>query len=242
MIRVTGPNCMYKVPTNLLKLLHPSFADLDDAVFEGKNMYRIKNERKDMNGRNVSGHFVLQGVIQALSPTKSVSVTAEMAPSLGYVDNGKGKTLKVLNLADLVNVFEQHWKADRASMDSVAASAPMGSAVASAEGILMNKYGITKVPATVLEKLIGTGKIDTSILQGSMLRKFQGGFVAVDAIAVVLFKGNLVSARQWMVNNHDAIMRIALGLTYMATGHSSVSIFFNCGFFLIFISLWKCMN
>jgi len=33
MIRVTGPNCMYKVPTNLLKLLHPSFADLDDAVF-----------------------------------------------------------------------------------------------------------------------------------------------------------------------------------------------------------------
>jgi len=130
-----------------------------------------------------------------------------------------------LDLADLVNVFEQHWKADHASMDSIAASALMDSAVESAERILMNKYGITKVPAMVLEKLIGSEKIDISLLQGRMLRKIQGGFVAVDAIAVVLFKGSFVSARQWMKNNHDAIMRTALGLTHMATGHSSVSIF-----------------
>ena len=65
MIRVTGLNCMHKLPINIRKLLHALFANLDDTMLEGKTMCRIKNEHKDMNGRNVSGHFVVQGVIQA---------------------------------------------------------------------------------------------------------------------------------------------------------------------------------
>jgi len=228
-IRVTGPNCMHKLPTNMLKLLSPLFANLDDAMLEGKSMYRIKNDRKDMKGQDVSGFFVVQGIIQALSPTKTVVVTTETAPSLALVDNGKGKSVKVLNLADLVNIFELHWEAERAT-DNAVVSMPTGSAVANAESSVMNKYGIKKVPAMVLNTLIGSGKIDTSLLQGSLLRQIEGGFVAVDAVAVVLFNGNLTSARQWMVNNHDGILSVALSLAHKATGHSSVSICQNyCG-------------
>ena len=229
-IRVTGPNCMHKLPANMLKLLSPLFANLDDAMLECKSIYRIKNDRKDMKGRDVSGFFVVQGVIQALSPTKTVVVTTETAPSLALVDNGKGKSVQVVNLADLVNIFERHWEAECAATDNAVASMPTGSAVANAESSVMNKYGIKKVPAMVLNTLIGSGKIDTSLLQGSLLRQIEGGFVAVDAIAVVLFNGNLTSARQWMVNNHDAILGVAFGLAYKATGHSSVSICQNyCG-------------
>jgi len=41
-IRVTGPNCMHKLPANMLKLLSPLFANLDDAILEGRSIYRMK--------------------------------------------------------------------------------------------------------------------------------------------------------------------------------------------------------
>jgi len=233
MIRVTGPNCMHKLPINILKLLHALFANLDDAMLEGKTMCRIKNERKDMNGRNVSGHFVVQGVIQALSPTKSVRVTAEMAPSLGYVDNGKGKSLKVVNLADLVNIFEQHWKAESAAVDAAVAFAPMGSA--NAKSVVMNKHGITKVSAMVLKKLLGFENVKMAMLDGNTLRQLcqdyidnkgtiiGGRFITVDVVAVVLFDGNLVYARQWL-NNLLTHGKDVASITYVASGHASVSV------------------
>jgi len=245
-IRVTGPNCMHKLPTNMLKLLSPLFANLDDTMLEGKSMYRIKNDRKDMKGQDVSGFFVVQGIIQALSPTKTVVVTTETAPSLALVDNGKGKSVKVLNLADLVNIFELHWEAECVARDIALSSMPTSSVVENVESTsivklkstistVVDKQRMQKVSAVAVKELVGFENVDIGLLDGSSLRQLcqgyiddhgtliGGRFITVDVVAVVLFDGNLVYARQWL-NNLLSHGKIAPSLAYVASGHPSVSV------------------
>jgi len=94
---------------------------------------------------------------------------------------------------------------------------------------------MVKVHAIVLKDLNGFDQLDISPLHGKFLRQLcegyvdddgndiSGRFVLVDVIAAVLFNGNLISARQWLVNRKKVIIGVAISLAYVACGHSSVN-------------------
>jgi len=226
--RVTGPNCMEKLPSNLLKLLSPVFGKVDNVSLEGTSILRIKNNRKDATGKDVSGFFVVSRVKQAVLPMHPFTVNIKIAPSLGFVDNGKGKQIAVVNLQDLVKLFEHHWQTQIAVPDDLISSVSKGSIggnVTNANSTVVDKQRMKKVSAVVLKELVELEKLDSANLHGNSLRKVSGQFVLVDVVAAVLFNGNLISARQWLVNNNDTIVGVALSLSHVANGHSSVSIF-----------------
>ena len=153
----------------------------------------------------------------------------------------------MVNLTDLVNIFELHWEAERVATDNAVASMPTGSAVANAESTSMvtlksttstvvDKQRMQKVSAVAVKELVGFENVDIGLLDGSSLRQLcqgyiddhgtliGGRFITVDVVAVVLFDGNLVYARQWL-NNLLSHGKLASSLAYVASGHPSVSDF-----------------
>jgi len=105
----------------------------------------------------------------------------------------------------------------------------------STNSMVVDGQRMAKVSAVVLKELVGFENVDIGTLDGSSLRQLcqgyrndqgtliGGRFITVDVVAVVLFDGSLISARQWL-NNLLSQGKIISSLAYVASGHPSVSL------------------
>jgi hypothetical protein len=84
------------------------FQKEDDQNFGGKTIRIVKHDRIDAKGKEVSGCFVWLDVVGAVLPGEVVAVSADIAPSLGYVDDGHGRPLAVVHPSDLNKAFTKH--------------------------------------------------------------------------------------------------------------------------------------
>ena len=94
---------------------------------------------------------------------------------------------------------------------------------------------LRKLSATVLKDLIGLENLDDSLIKGKLVRQveqgqfdeknndFGGKFVVSDAVAVCLVESKQ-NACNWVKRNCNVNKEIADSLTYIASGHSSVSL------------------
>jgi len=105
--RVKGPGCMHRAPASVLTMLR-EFQKEDDQNFGGKTIRIVKHDRIDAKGKEVSGCFVWLDVVGAVLPGEVVAVSADIAPSLGYVDDGHGRPLAVVHPSDLNKAFTKH--------------------------------------------------------------------------------------------------------------------------------------
>jgi len=83
----------------------------------------VKHDRIDAKGKEVSGCFVWLDVVSAVLPGEVVAVSADIAPSLGYVDDGHGRPLAVVHPSDLKELFTRHL--EMASVLVVSKDAPV---------------------------------------------------------------------------------------------------------------------
>jgi len=105
----------------------------------------------------------------------------------------------------------------------------------STNSMVVDGQRMAKVSAVVLKELVGFENVDIGTLDGGSLRQLcqgyrddqgiliGGRFITVDVVAVVLFDGSLISARQWL-NNLLSQGKIISSLAYVASGHPSVSL------------------
>jgi len=99
---------MHMAPaTSVLTMLN-NFQKNDDKIFGGKTIRIVKHNRIDIKGKEVSGCFVWLDVVSAVLPGEVVAVSADIAPSLGYVDYGHGRPLAVVHPSDLNKAFTKH--------------------------------------------------------------------------------------------------------------------------------------
>jgi len=80
---------MYRAPASVLTMLR-EFQKHDDKNFGGETIRIVKHDRIDAHGKEVSGCFVWLDVVAAVLPGKVMAVNKDMAPSLGYLDDGHG--------------------------------------------------------------------------------------------------------------------------------------------------------
>ena len=187
---------MEKMPSNLLKLLSPVFGKVDNVSLEGTSILRIKNNRKDATGKDVSGFFDVNAVTAAVSPVHPVTVNNNIAPSLGFVDNGKGKQIPVVNLEDLCELFEHHWKTQSAVPDYQISSVSNGSMVECAVQSTIKPtegQGMVEVqkPPTALTMLPANAFIVDSkdqCMYGKYMKDINIGGFSVVSDAVIRFR------------------------------------------------------
>ena len=98
---------MHRAPASVLTMLR-EFQKEDDQNFGGKTVRIVKHDRIDAKGNEVSGCFVWLDVVGAVLPGEVVAVSADIAPSLGYVDDGHGRPLAVVHPSDLHKAFTKH--------------------------------------------------------------------------------------------------------------------------------------
>jgi len=101
--------------------------------------------------------------------------------------------------------------------------------------VLVVKTNFLRSSASMLQMMPGLDKLDKKLFDGKMLRQLGRGqldvhgkdisfyFVVADAGAAVLFaeKNNSI---KWANNKNQVKVEIAPSLTYVDTGHSSVSL------------------
>ena len=105
--RVRGPGCLHRAPASVLTMLR-KFQKHDDKNFGGKTIRIVKHDRIDAKGKEVSGCFAWPDVVAAVLPGEVVAISADIAPSLGYVDDGHGRPLAVVHPTDLGKLFTRH--------------------------------------------------------------------------------------------------------------------------------------
>ena len=98
--RVNGASSLQKLPAMTLKMI-PEFDNLDDACLQGKHIRQILHGRIDSKGRDVSGFFVPMDVVKVVLGVEKMDISVDIAPSLCWVDNGKGGQIPVVRAADL---------------------------------------------------------------------------------------------------------------------------------------------
>jgi len=98
--RVNGASSLQKLPAMTLKMI-PEFDNLDDACLQGKHIRQIVHGRIDSKGRDVSGFFVPMDVVKVVLGVEKMDISVDIAPSLCWVDNGKGGQIPVVRAADL---------------------------------------------------------------------------------------------------------------------------------------------
>jgi len=98
---------MHRAPASVLTMLR-EFQKEDDQNFGGKTIRIVKHDRIDAKGKEVSGCFAWLDVVSAVLPGEVVAVSADIAPSLGYVDDGHGRPLAVVHPSDLHKAFTKH--------------------------------------------------------------------------------------------------------------------------------------
>jgi len=98
---------MHKAPASVLTMLR-EFQKNDDKHFGGNTIRIVKHDRIDAQGKEVGGCFAWNDVVTAVLPGEMVAISADIAPSLGYVDDGHGRLLAVVHPSDLNKAFTKH--------------------------------------------------------------------------------------------------------------------------------------
>jgi len=235
--RVKGPGCLQTVPAAVLMKLLPGFGSINEnSLKKGSGLRYVKPNRLDSQGKEVGGSFLFQDVKNALS-CGDVVLNRDIAPSLKYVDNGKGGQHGVVEAADLIKPFLAYPQIMAVVSGKAVANEQQHDVrpVAGAGGSGDHGQPMKKVSAMLLRAVAGMEKLDAGLLIGKYLRQMcegqvdengnnvSGRFIAVDVIATVLFGGNLVAARQWL-NTILSKQHVFASLAYVASGNSSVSL------------------
>jgi len=84
------------------------FQKHDDKNFGGETIRIVKHDSIDAHSKEVSGCFVWADVVAAVLPGNVMAVNKDIAPSLGYVDDGHGCSLAVVHLSELNNTFTKY--------------------------------------------------------------------------------------------------------------------------------------
>jgi len=71
---------------------------------------QIVHDCIDAKGKEEGGVFVFDDVTAAVMPGEVVDISADIASSLGYVDDGHGHQLAVVHLSDLIPLLKRHSK------------------------------------------------------------------------------------------------------------------------------------
>jgi len=223
-----------------MKLL-PGFGSINEnSLKKGSGLRFVKPNRLDSQGKEVGGSFLFQDVKEALC-CGDVVLNRDIAPSLKYVDNGKGGQHGVVEATDIIKPFLAYPKIMAVVSGKAVANEqqhdvrPVAGAGGNGDCAMQHGQSMKKVSAMLLRAVAGMEKLDASLLVGKFLRQMckgqvdekgndvSGRFIAVDVIATVLFGGNLVAARQWL-NTILSKVHVTASLAYVASGHASVSL------------------
>ena len=98
---------MHKAPASVLTMLR-EFQKLDDQNFGGNTIRIVTHDRIDAQGKKVGGCFIWHDVVSSVLPGEIVAISTDIAPSLGYVDDGHGRPLAVVHPSDLHKAFTKH--------------------------------------------------------------------------------------------------------------------------------------
>jgi len=115
------------------------FQKHDDQNFGGNTIRIVKHDRIDAKGKEVSGCFVWLDVVSAVLPGEVVAVSADIAPSLGFVDDGHGRPLAVVHPSDLKELFTRHL--EMASVLVVSKDAPVQRVQGGVGGVAVRTAG-----------------------------------------------------------------------------------------------------
>ena len=104
---VKGSGCLLVAPASVLTMLS-KFQVNHDKNFGGKTIRIVKPDRINKYGKEVGGCFAWLDVVSAVLPGHVIGIDADIAPSLGFVDNGFGRQVAVVHPSDMEEIFTRH--------------------------------------------------------------------------------------------------------------------------------------